>query len=413
MNRLVKLIVHNWHLKLAAIGLASVLYAGLVLSQDAQDFTGQLPIRVENQSRNLFLIEDPPPVTSLRYFAPEGATTPGPLTFRPFIDLGSLPDRGGSYVVPVQVTSTNPDLRILSVTPSTVEVRLDEITVKTVPVTIDFGTPPENVEVGRQAAVPSTVLVRGPNSTIQQVVAVRATVVIQPSGLNVDQDVGLIPVDAVGNAVDLVAVEPSTARISIDVFTERDSRSLPINPVLTGTPAAGFEIASVTVQPQTELVEGDADPLAELAALDTESISISGQSETQVVEAELALPEGIGRLTDEIITVTVTFRPITESRSFTAGLGLTGARGDLIYTLGADRVLLVIGGSPRDLDGLVAADGPLATVDVTGLDPGTYDLAISADLATGLTLVAVTPPTVAVTIEAPASSPSPTVGTVP
>jgi YbbR domain-containing protein len=413
MNRLVKLVVHNWHLKLAAIGLASVLYAGLVVSQDAQDFTGQLPIRVENQSRNLFLIEDPPPVTSIRYFAPEGAATPGPLTFRPFIDLGSLPDRGGSYVVPVQVTSTNPDLRILSVTPSTVEVRLDPITVKTVPVSIDFGTPPENVEIGKQTPLPSTVLVTGPNSTIQQVVAVRATVVIQPSGLNVDQDVALVPIDAVGNAIDLVAVEPSTARISIDVFTERDSRSLPIHPVLTGTPAAGFELASVTVQPQAELVEGDADPLAELAALDTVPISISGQSETQVIETELALPEGIGRLTDEIITVTVTFRPITESRSFTAGLGMVGARADLVYDLGVDRVLLVIGGSPPDLDGLVAADGPVATVDVTGLAPGTYDLTVSADLADGLTLVAATPPTVSVTIEPAASSPSPTAGAAP
>ena len=42
-----------------------------------------------------------------------------------------------------------------------------------------------------------------------------------------------------------------------------------MNPVISGDPAAGFEIASVTVDPPTALVEGDADQLAELVRVDT------------------------------------------------------------------------------------------------------------------------------------------------
>ena len=72
----------------------------------------------------------------------------------------------------------------------------------------------------------------------------RADVVIDPGGLDFDQDVPLIAVDALGNAVRPIEVSPATARVTIPVFTDRESRSVPVTPIVTGTPAAGFEIAS-------------------------------------------------------------------------------------------------------------------------------------------------------------------------
>ena len=46
---------------------------------------------------------------------------------------------------------------------------------------------------------------------------------------------------------------------------------------------------------------------------------------------------------------------------------------------------------------------------MTGLGPGTYDLAVSAELAAGLNLVTASPSTVSVTIAAPVDqSPAPT-----
>ena len=62
------------------------------------------------------------------------------------------------------------------------------------------------------------------------------------------------------------------------MFTDRTTRTLPVSPVITGTPAAGFEIASVSVTPLTVTVEGDADQLAALERADTEAVSASGAS---------------------------------------------------------------------------------------------------------------------------------------
>jgi YbbR domain-containing protein len=247
------------------------------------------------------------------------------------------------------------------------------------------------------------------------VVAARADVLIQPSGLNVDQDVALVPIDALGNPRSPAETSPATARIRVDVISEPETRTLPISPVIVGTPAAGFELVSVSVSPTVTLVEGDIDALTAIAGLDTTAISISGRSDTTTVETALDLPPDIARLDTEPITVTVMFRPVTESRSFTAGIAPEGTAPGLDYELGGvDRVVLVIGGSPPILDSLVAADGPVATVDVTGLAPGTYDLPVSATLPDGLRLAAASPPTVSVTITALAApSASPASSSVP
>ena len=48
----------------------------------------------------------------------------------------------------------------------------------------------------------------------------------------------LVPVDQLGNALRAIDVTPPTARVVIPVFSDRQSRTLPVNPVITGTPAA-------------------------------------------------------------------------------------------------------------------------------------------------------------------------------
>jgi YbbR domain-containing protein len=405
VRRILEVILHNWPLKLAAVGMATVLYGGLVLSQGSQTFPDPVPIRQPVIPPGMYLLEPLPPVTSIRYFAPEGTDQPSTDTFRATVDLSGI-TQGGTYDVPVQVTSINPAIQILGVTPSVVSVQLDPLVTKIVPVQIERGEVPEGLEVGTETATPSTVTVSGPKTIVDQVIAARADVVIQPSGIDVDEDVALIPVDAVGNARSPADVSPTTARVSIRVFSEPETRTLPVSPVVTGTPASGFEIDSITVDPSTVLVEGDADPLAALARVDTAPLSVSGLSETQTFETELALPDGIEAVDAGPIRVTVTFRPITESRSYSVGLQLIGTEPGLAYTPATTSVLLSVAGNPAALDAL-STGTTLAQLDVTGLEPGTYDVPVTAELPADVTLVAASPAAVSVTVSAaPAPSPA-------
>ena len=100
---------------------------------------------------------------------------------------------------------------------------------------------------------------------------------------------------------------------------------------------------------------------------------------------------------------------MTGTRTFTAGLRLVGASNTLSYKLSVDHVLVTIGGSVADLDRLSGA-ALVMDLDVTGLKAGTHEVTPTANLPVGTTLVAVSPPTVGVTIgttavTAPSASP--------
>ncbi len=249
--------------------------------------------------------------------------------------------------------------------------------------------------------------VSGPATVVDQIVGVQGSVQIQASGISVDQDVALTPIDKLGNAVSPVNVQPRTARVKIPVFENRQSRTLPVRPVITGTPAAGFEVASVTVLPTAVTVEGGAEPLSQLAEADTEPVSVTGASSDIKTSVGLALPSGIVPLGDPQVTVSVTLRPVTSTRTFEAGVTLTGTREGLAYDVQIDRVLVTVGGSVADLDRLEGAN-LVADLDVSALEPGTSNVPVTLDLPAGLTLVSASPPTVPVTVVAlPGASASP------
>jgi YbbR domain-containing protein len=164
-------------------------------------------------------------------------------------------------------------------------------------------------------------------------------------------------------------------------------------------------VASITVDPPVVSVEGDANDLAGLDSADTEMISVAGAS-TQVSQSvALALPSGVQALGTPTVQVTVRLRPVTGTRTFEAGIVLVGARPDRAYQLSTDRVVVTIGGSVADLDRLSGVSLVL-NADVTGLDIGRHSVPVSANLATGLTLVAASPNPIEVTVSSRTASPS-------
>ncbi len=402
MTRLIGVVVHNWPLKLAAIGLATLLYGGLVLSQSTLEFNGVIPVTQKNQPDDTFLLTALEPVTTIRYFAPSGIR-PIATTFTATVDLANVPPGEGPQLVPIVVESLDPRITILGSTPDVMTVELDALETRTVPVVVERGATPDGLDIGDTTVDPTEVEVSGPSSVIELVVSARADVAIQPGGIDVDQDVRLVPVDQLGDAVSPVDVSPSTARVTIPVFTDRQSRTLPVTPVITGAPAAGFEIASVVVDPSVVTVEGDADQLAQLESVDTAPISVNGLSSAQTSEVELSVPTGVVPLDEASVSVTITVRPVTATRNFEVGLELAGQDPDLAYALGLDRVVITVGGSVADLDRLEGATR-VATLDVTDLAVGEHEVPVTADLPAGVTLVTATPSAVTVTITAPSAA---------
>jgi YbbR domain-containing protein len=405
VSRIGRLIFHNWPLKLAAIVLASMLYAGLVISQSAQEFAGSITVDVVNQRADAVLTQTPPKVTRIRYVAVSDPTARATQdSFRASIDLKDVNPLAGPTIVPIKVESVDPRFTVISWDPPSVQIRLDPLVTKSVPVTVSTGQTPPKLQVQTPVATPGSVTVTGAASVIALVTAARADVVIEPSGLNVDRDVDLVPVDELGNRVTPVKVEPSKAHVTIAVFSERTTHSVPVNPVVTGTPATGYEVVSVAVDPAVVTLQLDANELAAVPAADTAPVSISGATQDVEADVPLALPAGILPLEGTaVVHVTVTIHPIAGTRTFDAGIVLTGARSDLLYTLSVNHALATVGGSLADLQRLDAATFVL-TGSVAGLSPGSHDVALEGNLPIGLTMITIEPARITVTISTPPSA---------
>ncbi len=412
MRRAVWTIVHNWPLKLGALALATLLYAGLVLSSSTQIFEGAVPIETTGLSSSVTILSDLGAVRRIRYFAPEDlGLRLDSSSFRAIVDLSTVAPTGGRTSVAVRVSAVDPRIQVLDYEPRQITVQLDAVISRTVPIRAVLGPIPSGLDVGEPTLSVANAVVSGAASIVNRVEEAQARLNVDASGIDINRTVDLLPVDAGGEPLAPVDVAPTTVRVRLAIFTNRQTRSLPVRPIVVGSPAVGFEVASVSVEPLVVSIEGDVDNIAPLEFADSAPVTITGASSNVGVDTALQLPDGVQAPGVATVHVIVTLRPVTATRTFEAGLVLSGARADRTYALSTDRLLVTIGGPVADLDRLSGSNFVL-TVDVSGLDTGSHEVKASANLITGLTLIGASPNPITVTIgpsasASPGASPSP------
>ena len=294
MRRVTDFLRRNWPLRLGAILLATVLYTGLVLGQNVRTWEGEVPIERIRQPSNVTLISEIPPVTQVRYRAPIDVLL-SPNLFAAHVDLsGVAPLSGGPPIaVPVTLVSLDQRVQIVDFQPREVQVQLDPVAERTLPITVALGTVPDGVTVGSPQVEPGTVTLRGAASRVESVNQVVARVSIDASALNVDRDVEVVAVDGNGNPVPGVEIDPERARVRVAVALELATRTLPVVPMLTGAPAAGYRITAISVEPLIVTLSGEATTIAQLQGAPTEAINVEGRTTDLEAIVNLDLPDGV------------------------------------------------------------------------------------------------------------------------
>ena len=130
MRRLLDFLLRNWPLKLAAIGLAVVLYAGVTLSGNKRTWPGAVAIEVLDPPPGAAVLDLPGSVTMIRYRAPfEAASQLTTGSFLASIDLADVTPAAGGPPVPVdvRVTAIDPRVQVIDFTPRSVNVRVDQV----------------------------------------------------------------------------------------------------------------------------------------------------------------------------------------------------------------------------------------------------------------------------------------------
>lgn len=120
------------------------------------------------------------------------------------------------------------------------------------------------------------------------------------------------------------------------------------------------------------------------------------------MEVEPQWPSDAVYLSAEAVTLTVEIEPVMVSRTFeSVKLFSRGATSDVSVSLNTKTLGIVVRGPQLIMDGLRAAS-VVAYVDVSGLEPGTYELPVELHVEdtdmTGMTFTA-TPSTVLATVQ--------------
>lgn len=411
-----RLLTRNWHLKLGAVALATVLYTGFVFSGSFDERTIAAPLTRAGQPECCFLLTDELGTVDIRHRV---AIEVGDVTadaFAATVDLSQydLEAIGEPQTVPIEVRSVAEDVTVLGWSPREVTVVLDRLTENEIPIEVDRGTLPDGLtheepRVTVEGDELDSVTAVGPSSAVNEVVAALARVSIDPSGIDINSPVDLVAVDRDGEEVTSVDLEPATVTVAIEVNTLETTRSIPVRPALTGTAAAGYALETVSVSPPTVRLRGTVEALAAIDEVATEAIDLAGATATQEVEVALVIPEEVRLAVNEEadVLVTATIVATTATRTLPLGVVCDGA-GDNACLPSLQQVGVTVSGPTAEVAALEAAD-LTPVLDVAGLAPGTYTIPVEVALPDGITLVAIAPGSVQVVLVAPATpTPVPT-----
>lgn len=403
-------LLRNWHLKLAAAGLATVLYTGFVYSGSfsEQVFPG-LPIEAISQPDGSFPLTQQLGTVNVQYRLSTDAARVTAESFAVTVDLSAYDMDLAPQLqsLPVHVTSLQEGVQFLSVVPNSVPVALDRLAQRQVRVEVQTGTVPEGLAIEAPRVSLEEVTASGPQTQLGRVDRAVARVQVFESGIDVRQpQVVLVPVDIDGREVESVELDPATVTVEIDVRTVATSKTVPIRPHLTGSPADGFQVSAVTVEPTVITVYGLPATLEAIAEVTTEPVSIGNASANLLRDAELVLPAG-ARLADSTPTptVTVTIRPAVATQTYLVGVACDGAPDGAACLPQQSQVAVTLRGQTNTLADLDPTD-LTPVLDASGLDPGEHQLTPVFSLPQGVQLVSVSPGTVTVVIQ-PAATPTP------
>jgi YbbR domain-containing protein len=404
-------LIRNWELKLGALGLATILYTGLVFSGSFTE-GNQVGIAIKriNQPNGAYVLSQDLPSVEVHYRQSRDSASVGVDSFAASVDLSQydMQKAGQPQSLAVQVSSLADGVTPLDFNPRRVNVTLDVLDQRAnVPVVVETGQVPEGLALGKPDLSETSVSARGPRSILSQVVAAQALVDIDASGIDFNRAVRLRPVDAAGKVVTSVDLSPDTVTVDITVTQQETTRTVPVQPRLVGSPQSGYLVGAVALTPPAVTLRGTPGDLAAITEVATAPLSVQGLTADRTFSATLVLPKTSTLVgTEKTVSVKVTITPAQASRTFLVGIGCRNVASGESCLPQLGQISVTLAGTEPALAALKAAS-ITPTVDAAGLNPGSYDLPPSLALPSGITLVSFSPGQVPVRITGPSPSPSP------
>jgi len=290
------------------------------------------------------------------------------------------------------------DVDVISVSPSSIEVLLDDEVSKQVPVQISrLGATPQGIAVASIEPNPTTVTVSGAASLIERVESASAD--INLTGLRVSQQQQYVLTARDSSNVDLrpVRIDPNTADVRVTVTQVGAFRSVPITLQTRGHVAEGYNLVSSSFDQSSVTIEGSIGVVQALDSIDTEELDLTGLDSNTTRSVNLRLPTGV-TTQRQSVNVTLIIEPAVGEMAVPVAPAAENVPDGLQAIFQTTSVNVVIRGEQPILNRL--APGAIrAVVDLTDLAEGAHLLVPEIRLPEEITLVSLDPEEIVVVLQ--------------
>lgn len=265
----------------------------------------------------------------------------------------------------------------IDTSPSQITVTLAQEQARRVPVRAQIVAPPSLPYAAETPIFTEPeVEIRGPASTVEQVVAVQVALDLAQQTANFEDEVRPVPVDVEGETVPGVVMNPQVVGVTVPIRQRNDVKRVSITPDIgADTLPQGYTMVDFDYEPRTLFVSGGIDDFPTI--LNTAFISLAGQTSTFVTTVPVVLPDGVNEddvlfLGERNITVTIEIAPQLDTVQFdNVPLSIIGLAEGLIAQIVPEQVSVQITGPVVVLADITAEDVSVV-VDLNGLQSGTY-----------------------------------------
>jgi YbbR domain-containing protein len=275
---------------------------------------------------------------------------------------------------------------------------------------------PLGYKKGSPQIEPIEVTVSGPESAVQQVVQVRASLDITGMIESFHRSIVLEALDENENPVSNVTITPKTANISQPISLLGGFKNVVVRVVTKGQVANGYRLTNILVSPPTVTLFSDNPQLVDEIPgyVDTLPVDLSNLSDDIEINVGLNLPDGITLVREPSVLVQVSVAAIEGSLTLSLPVEVIGLSPGLTVSISPAVVDVIVAGPLNILDQLSASSFRVV-LDLTGLPPGVYQRSPVVDLYPDQVRIQTTlPETLEVTIEEePTPTPNPTESTTP
>ncbi len=167
---MLKLITENWALKLISLVFALMLWF-FIMGERRLEVSYRVPLELQNLPRELMVANEIPSMVDVRISGPRTLlmkVSPNDISIT--VDLTGLRPGLTSFRRLEERLNLPSGLRVTRLSPSFIDVRLERIQQKTVPITISLtGEPMTGFQVGSVRAVPDQVVIEGSENELKNI----------------------------------------------------------------------------------------------------------------------------------------------------------------------------------------------------------------------------------------------------